>query len=254
MMTAAKVRVNFGESTPRAWEKTDRQSAIVPWVYHAGRYFFKFAFWTSLRVNLIREAGSSPAGGYVLACTHLSHTEPLCASVLTYRRIDWMARIEFYRWKVFAWLLKSVGAFSVNRQGVPVTAIRTSIERLRNGRIVGMFPEGGCVRGKDAVIRGGAVKRGACMVACRARVPIVPCVILGAEKLNRPWPWLPVKRGKLWVAFGRPIPPRPYPTGREHARTRREERTIMAEQMRVEFIRLYGRLREQFEIDDGRVP
>jgi 1-acyl-sn-glycerol-3-phosphate acyltransferase len=237
----------------RPWHKTTPPIWIAPWFDLAGRIFFKIAFFTSLRVGVLRRH-AEPPGGYVLACTHLSHLEPLCASVLTRRKIDWMARIEFFRWKPAALCLRWLDALSVNRTGVPVMALRTAVERARRGRIVGVFPEGGVAKGRDAVFRGGPIKRGACLVACQAQVPIVPCVLLGTEKLNCVRPWLPIKQGKLWVAFGQPIAPRPYPPGRAAASLRRQQRAAMAQELQREFMDLYQQLREKYGIEDSAIP
>ena len=115
-------------------------------------------------------------GGYILAVSHISHLEPFIATSLVKRKIDWMARVEFYRWRIFRPFLRAFDTFPVNRFGVPVSSIRTAINRAKSGRVVGIFPEGGVVQGKDSACRGGPIKRGACLVAMRANVPIVPPV------------------------------------------------------------------------------
>ena len=61
-------------------------------------------------------------GGYILAPTHISHLEPFILSVIVKRKIDWMARVEFFRWRLFRWCLYRFDAFPVNRFGVPVSA------------------------------------------------------------------------------------------------------------------------------------
>jgi 1-acyl-sn-glycerol-3-phosphate acyltransferase len=190
----------------------------------------------------------------VLCCTHLSHLEPVIVSSLLRRRVEWMSRIEFYKYKVGAWALDALGAFRVKRQGVPVTAMRTAIRRAREGCIVGIFPEGGVVKGAESACRGGAIKRGACMAACEAGVPIVPVVVLGTDRLNEVKPWLPFKHGKVWVIFGSPIPPRPAPGGRANARVRKAEREAMARELSAEYVRLAGVLRERFGLGEGAIP
>ena len=67
--------------------------------------------------------------------------------------------------------------------------------------MVGIFPEGGVASGKDSMCRGGRMKGGACLIARRANVPIIPCVILGVHTLNRVAPWIPFRRGHLWAIF-----------------------------------------------------
>lgn len=175
--------------------------------YVLGRGAARFIALCTLRAKVIRPELAERDGGYLLACSHISHLEPFIISVYLDRHIDFMTRIEFYarRWSRTG--LNMVGAFPVNRQGTPVSAIRTAIRRAAAGRVVGIFPEGGVASGPDSVCRGGKIRRGVCLIAYRANVPIVPCVMLGTDKLNAVAPWLPFKRARVWIAFGDPIWP-----------------------------------------------
>ena len=61
--------------------------------------------------------------------------------------------------------------------------------------------------GAPPSLRGGPIKRGVCLLAAHSGKPVLPCLVLGTEKLNRAGPWLPVWRGRLWIAAGDFIPP-----------------------------------------------
>ncbi len=186
--------------------------------------------------------------GCLLACTHVSHLEPFIISAVVRRKVNWMARVEFYRNRLFAWVLDAVDAFSVNRQGVPVEAIRTAIQRVKEGAVVGIFPEGGVRQGQESVMRGGVIKLGACVIAYRADTPVIPVVVLGTEKLNRVRPWLPWRRARLWIAFGRPI----YPN--RHEKNRRAARFRMGRQLQAEFMTTYQELLMTCNLDDTIAP
>ena len=97
------------------------------------------------------------------------------------------------------------------------------------------------------MFRGGPMKRGACVIAIRAGVPIVPCVVLGTEHLNRVPPWLPFKRARVWVAYGEPIHP---PPASLHRRAARFE---MAEKLQVEVKRTYEELLAKSGLRDEQV-
>ena len=238
---------------PGPWEKTTPTFFLAPLFYGLGRKFFQLAFLCCMKVRVIR-LGPEPAGGYVLACTHLSHLEPVCGIVLLRRRIHWMARLEFFSWKPIAWALRAIDVFAVNRFGTPVKALRTAIRRAKEGKVIGVFPEGGLVIGPESVIRGGPIKRGICMTASYAAVPIVPCVLLGTEKLVGVRAWLPTKSTRLWVIFGKPIIPKPHLPGRANAAQRRNDRAALASELREAFVTLYAELRQRFNIDDRDVP
>src|SRR5688572_14149333 len=141
------------------------QAESIPLVYRISRGFGKFTFFCTMNTHVLHPQRVERQGAFILAVTHLSHLEPLCASILVRRKIDWMTRKEFYKYRISEWYLRSIDAFKVNRQGIPVSAIRTAIERLRMGRLVGICPEGGVVHGPEAAVRGGSIKRGVCSVA-----------------------------------------------------------------------------------------
>jgi 1-acyl-sn-glycerol-3-phosphate acyltransferase len=154
------------------------------------------------------------------------------------RPIDWMARLEFYRNRLAALALRAMEAFPVDRFGVPVGAIRTAVGRARAGRVVGIFPEGGVAQGPDSVMCGGPIKLGACVIALRAGVPIVPVAVLGTKQLTRVRPWIPFpgRQITLWVMFGRPIHPPAGPVSRRAARLE------MGERLRQEYLAVYQEL------------
>ena len=126
--------------------------------YRIARLGGRFVFFQTMNAHVVRPEAAERAGGYVLAPTHLSHLEPFCLGTLIRRKVDWMARLEFFRRKWAAAFLYATDAFPVNRSGVPVSAIRTAIARARAGRIVGIFPEGGVAVGAQSACRGAPVK------------------------------------------------------------------------------------------------
>ena len=217
-------------------------------LYRISRLGGRFTFFCTMRAHVLNAEHAERDGGYVLALTHLSHLEPMCASILSRRRIDWMTRKEFFKYRLVATYLKACHAFLVNRQGIPVSAVREAIRRARDGRAVGICPEGGVAQGARAAIRGGAIKRGCCTVSLRAGVPIVPCVMLGTDKLNRVAPWLPFKRAQVWVAYGEAIYP---PAGMRSTRASRE---ALAARLAASYRELYGELRAAYGICDSDVP
>lgn len=216
--------------------------------YRSCRGLCRFIRIQTICVHALNGRSVDRDGGFVLAVTHLSHLEPAILSTLNCREIGWVTRKEFYCNRLVTWLFGKIGCLRVNRQGIPVSTIRTGIGRLRDGRVVGIFPEGGVATGGETVIRGGPLKRGFCSMAIRAGVPIVPCVVLGTHRLLNVRAWLPFRRSQLWVAYGEPIHP---PQG---CRSTRETRRQLAETSAASFRQLYAGLRERYGIDDSDVP
>lgn len=214
-------------------------------LYRAAILTARFIVLCALRVRTIRPELPKRSGGYILALTHLGNLDPILSCVLIRRRVRWMTRLEYFV-GLRRWILPKLGAFSVNRFGIPVRSIRYAIDLARSGEAIGVCPEGEVRRAGDCAFRGGMLKKGLCSVAIRAQVPIVPCVMLGTPDLNRVTPWLPTKSGRLWVAYGEPIAP---PVGK----STRASRRALCEQLSLAYVELYREMICKFEIDDASV-
>jgi 1-acyl-sn-glycerol-3-phosphate acyltransferase len=187
-------------------------------------------------------------GGYVVACTHLSHLEPFLLGIYYRRTINWITRIEFYQHRWMIWFLSRFGAIPVRRQGVSASGVRTAIERVGNGMVIAIAPEGGVATGGRSVCRGGAIKGGAALIACRTGKPVVPVVMLGTHVLQRVGPWLPFRRAKLWIAVGEPVYP-PPPT-----HPRKAAYAEMTGRVSASFRSAYRELVDRFGLDEGQFP
>lgn len=206
-----------------------------------------------IRVQCIRQTVEGldnvpSTGPALLAVTHISHLEPMVVSIVLTRQIRWMARVEFYQalWarKVLGW----GGAFPVDRFGWSLPAVRRATKLLREREVVGMFPEGGVAQGAQSVLRGGQIKQGVCTISFATRTPIIPVVVLGTHELNRIRPWLPFRRGRLWIRFGPPVPP-PSP-----GTPRRSARRNQAAALESVFRSMLAEMRAAHSLPDAVVP
>jgi 1-acyl-sn-glycerol-3-phosphate acyltransferase len=101
--------------------------------------------------------------------------------------------------------LRAIGSFPVDRGRPDRVAVRTAIDRLEKGHVVGLFPEGGIRDGANSVLGGASLRSGIGAIAHLGRAPVVPCVILGSDRLYAWRSWLPFRRAKVWVVFGDPL-------------------------------------------------
>ncbi|WP_457754862.1 lysophospholipid acyltransferase family protein [Thermovibrio ammonificans] len=178
-----------------------------PWVKR------KTAYWVWLNTVARTIAGlcrlrvygreNVPAEGPVLlVANHRSYLDPpLVAYAVKKRPVFFMAKSELFTTPVLSTLIKHWGnAFPVKRGRADLTALKTALEVLKKGELVCIFPEGQRAPAGKFV----RPKWGAGMVALKARVPIVPCLIEGSEKLIGKeglvtgWP-------KVTIRFGRPF-------------------------------------------------
>ena len=141
------------------------------------------------------------SGGLLVVCNHQSYLDPILAASPICRPFNPMARDSLFRNPAFSWLIRSVYAFPVKRGSADLGAIREAIRRLRDGRIVLVFPEG--TRTRDGSIS--RLHSGMIVIAQRARVPILPMVVDGAFEA---WPrkQLLPSIHPIRIIYGRPIP------------------------------------------------
>ncbi|MGC4032937.1 MAG: lysophospholipid acyltransferase family protein [Tepidisphaeraceae bacterium] len=204
--------------------------------YALSRAMVRFVSGMYLRHRIVHAERLRRPGPFVLACTHIGHLEPAILGAWMQRPVHWVAREEFFRFGPAARLLRRLGAIRVDRRGVPVSAIRESVRRLHHGEIVGIFPEGGRTHGDDQAIHGGEIKGGACLIALRAGVPIVPVVMLGTDRLQTIHPWIPGQRTTITTLIGSPITPATI----DNKNLFRQARRDMTAQLANAFVDLYA--------------
>jgi 1-acyl-sn-glycerol-3-phosphate acyltransferase len=214
--------------------------------YRAGKLLVQLLFGCVARIHVLGREKADRAGGFLLAANHISHFDPFLISLAVRRKIDWMTMAEFFR-PVLGFLLRAIDAFPAERDRADLKTIRTAIERLKSRRVVGLFPEGGIRDGTRSLLEGATLRRGASTLAQIAGVPVLPCVILGSDRLYSKRQWLPFRRTPIWIAFGNPISHFPE-LQKSEARKRIESELAAA------FKNLYAELREKFRLTGDDLP
>jgi 1-acyl-sn-glycerol-3-phosphate acyltransferase len=176
-------------------------------------------FRVASRPLILHPERAARPGAYLLAANHESPFDAALLIAATPRVIYWLSIVELFRNPFTRWFLSSMLAAPLDRSRVDSTTVRTIARHLRAGRVVGLFPEGGVRTGDASVLAGGSLKDGVARIAELARVPVLPCVVLGGRKFHR-WPnWLPLFRTRWAVAFGEPIE---LPRGGDREAARRD--------------------------------
>jgi 1-acyl-sn-glycerol-3-phosphate acyltransferase len=207
----------------------------------------KLLFGSVAGIRVLRGENAERPSGFLLAGNHISHFDPFIISSVVRRKIDWMAMAEFFPLPLLGLFLRAVDAFPADRDRADHTTIRTAIERLKQGRIVGIFPEGGIRDGERSILEGAPLRAGASALAHIAGVPILPCVIVGSDRLYAKRSWLPWRRTPIWIAFGDPIPP-------FRDLEKAAARAHIEHQLAAAFKHLYVELREKFQLTSDDLP
>jgi len=207
----------------------------------------KLLFGCVARVHVVRGKNANHNGGFLLAANHISHFDPFIISSVVPRKIDWMAMAEFFPLPLLGFLLRAVDAFPADRNRADRATIRSAIERLKNGRIVGLFPEGGIRNGARSLLEGAPLRPGPSTLAHIAGVPILPCVIVGSDRLYSKERWLPLRRTPIWIAFGNPI--KHFPDLEKST-----ARACIERELAAAFKLLYAELHEKFSLTPDDLP
>jgi 1-acyl-sn-glycerol-3-phosphate acyltransferase len=204
-------------------------------------------FATTTRVRVIFYHSLPQSGGFILASNHISHFDPPIITVFFPRRIDWIAMSDFFRARILRRLFSALNVIPIQRSSPDRTALRVALNKLREGRVVGIFPEGGIRDGAASIVNGAEMKQGVSLLFARSDASLLPCVILGSDRLYNPRNWLLWRRPKIWIAYGKPILPLSHLTGQK-------KKDYVREQFRSEILRLKERLCEDFRLKEIDLP
>lgn len=207
----------------------------------------------TIRSKILHPERLQTPGPCLYAVTHLGHMEPVLLSLERQQGIiQWVARTEYYSHGCFSWLLQSVMAIPVNRQRISTATFHAARLALQNGHNVGIFPEGGVKKGPESAIYGGELKRGACLMAQQNGLPVIPVVVIGTEKLTKVGPWLPFKRGRIWIAVGMPLPIQKVEG--KNGPARRAARRELADRMSASYQSLFEEIKTEFALAPHQIP
>jgi 1-acyl-sn-glycerol-3-phosphate acyltransferase len=189
------------------------------------------------RIEIVGKENVPKHGPYVMAPVHRSNVDFALVSVVTRRRMRYMAKDSLWKSRLLGWFVGTLGAFPVRRGSADREALHTCIELIEQGEPLVMFPEG--TRRSGPVVE--ELFDGPVYVAGRTQVPIIPVGIGGSEammprgsKLLRPV--------KLTLVVGAPIAP---PVATDAGRVSRRAVKELTEKLRIEVQRCFDEAQQR---------
>lgn len=149
------------------------------------------------RVRWIDTENIPKSGGVIIASNHQTYLDAFWISCPVKRPVRYLAWDAAFSWPVVGWWLRMLGAWPLQLEGSDPKPIRQSLQWVREGGAVVIFPEGG--RGNaDGSMR--KFKPGAVRMAMEAGVPILPVTIRGGHRV---WPpgWKFPRPGRVEVTY-----------------------------------------------------
>ena len=153
---------------------------------------FRF-FW---RVKVYGAENVPEDNGVMFCANHMAARDPIIIAASCKRPITFLGKKELFKVPLLGWLIKKLGAIPLDRGGKDIGAIKTSVDVLKNGGALAIFPQGHRYPGENPATT--PTKNGAALISYRSGCDIVPvCIKTKGYKYRF--------LGRIEVVFGKPI-------------------------------------------------
>ncbi len=165
-------------------------------------------------------------GGFIIASNHVKALDPVFIALgVKDRQIHFMGKKELFEKPIIRDFLKKANGFPIVRGGGDKEALDYAERVVKEGKILGIFPEG--TRSKD--YKPARAKSGVGLIAKEAKADILPVSIYNRDNMK--------KGTKLTIRFGELIPYEKLGFTEEGSR---EEVKACAKLVMAEIVRLWG--------------
>ncbi len=166
-------------------------------LYGLARALVSGVFHVLYRVRVVGRENEPAEGAYVSVANHISFLDPIFVSVALRRKQRFLAKRVLTTHAALRAVFRVFDVLVVQEGESNLSALREAIKTLREGRCVGLFPQGKRIPCEDPLpeqAMGGLV-----VIANGAKAPVLPVSII--VKGNKPRPFR-----KTLVRIGEPIP------------------------------------------------
>lgn len=147
-------------------------------------------------------------GPAILVSNHLSFADHFFMPLTLPRKVIFLAKAEYFTGTGIKGLFSrafftSLGQIPIDRSGGRSgdAALRTGLRVLRRGHLLGIYPEG--TRSPDGRLYRG--RTGVARLAIEAGVPVIPCAMVGTDRMQPPGRLIPRLGTRPGVRFGKPL-------------------------------------------------
>lgn len=180
-----------------------KRAFVVTWVIRL--VLWTLGFTRIVRTEIVNADVVPDRGAVLLAANHTSMIDVFFILGAIRRQAIAMAMAELWKSPLTRWLVEVLGQIPVVR-GDPDSgrrATEAAEHALEDGALVGIFPEGRCVKpGETAPYRPGVA-----VLAKKTGVPIIPVRLINANAVLPLDRKVPSLGHQVWVLFGEPIDP-----------------------------------------------
>ena len=143
---------------------------------------YKFLYWLLAglvrklyRVRVINQNNEPIDTNFILASNHTAAADAVIIAASMKKQIRFMGKKELFKVPVVGSLLRAIGSYPVDRKGSDVSALRTTLNLLKEKDCIGIFPQGTrCPKVDPATTK---VKHGVGLIAARSGAPVLPVCV-----------------------------------------------------------------------------
>ena len=162
-----------------------------------------FLWYRPKRIYISKAAKKKVKGGLILISNHISLKDPVYLAVgYPFRRHNYVATKELFCTKGRKWFFgKVMRIIEIDRDNFSISSFKEIVKRLKEGRMVSLFPEGHVNTNEDGKLN--EFHSGMVMMAIKGNAPILPIYIKKKPKFG----------SRLIVGIGEPINVNDYKSG-----------------------------------------
>ncbi len=140
----------------------------------------------------VKITGSVPKdGAYIICSNHINYLDAAAIVLFNKRKVNFVAKEDLFTHGILMWLGHLFDAIPIKRNMQDIEAMKRCLKVLKNGELLGIFPEG-TRKGMEKNLK---AKNGAAFMAMRANVKVIPVGIHGTFK-----PF-----SKVYINYGEPM-------------------------------------------------
>lgn len=128
--------------------------------------FFRIIY--RIKINGIENFKDDEA--IIISSNHTHIFDPIILAMLTKKQIFFLSKKELFNKKLYSKFFSKLGVIPIDRENIDLKAIKSCFRILRNGNLLGIFPEGTRVKSIDI----NNMKKGVSLIALKNKVNILP--------------------------------------------------------------------------------
>lgn len=132
------------------------------------------------KYEVIGEKNIPNEGNIIIAANHKSNLDPIfLAAAIKNREVAAIAKKELFNIKPLGFILDKLKVIPINRDKPDVSTIKNILRAIKDGYVLGIFPEGTRIKGPGF----GKAKAGLSVFAIKGKAMVVPISIISNYKL-----------------------------------------------------------------------